>query len=66
MDEFDFDESDMICKPCKNCGSKEYDNCDTSDECIDHDIKSGKIILEPKTCDQCNFEHVLSDSAELH
>ena len=58
--------TDIIYKPCLNCGSNEYNLCDTSDECIDHDIKTGKLILEPKTCDQCNFEWVLSESNELH
>lgn len=53
-------------KPCKKCGSTEYDNCDTSDECIDAEIKTGSLVLTPNTCDKCNFEWVLSESNEIH
>lgn len=57
---------EIIYKPCKKCGSVNYDNCDTSDECIDEDIKTGKLILEPKTCDLCDFQWLLSESDEYH
>jgi len=65
-DEFNFDTSDIIAKPCRKCGSSEYDNCDTSDDCIDEDLKTGKIVLEPKTCDKCDLNYMMSDSSLMH
>ena len=57
---------DVIYKPCKNCGSVNYDHCDTSDDCITEDEKTGMLVLEPKTCDLCDFQWLLSDSDEYH
>lgn len=65
-DEFNFNTSDIIAKPCKKCGSTEYDNCDTSEESIDEDIKTGKLVLEPKTCDKCDLAHMMSESSLMH
>lgn len=42
-------------RPCKNCGSKEYDNADQ----VSFDYTpDGKLIVEPDTCDLCNVELV--------
>lgn len=50
-------------KPCKKCGSTEYDNCDQIE--FNH-TPDGRLIVEPIECDQCNFELLLSDSNLLH
>lgn len=52
--------------PCSKCGSNTYDNCDTSEDCLDYNLKTGVIVLTPKSCDKCNFEWALSESNELH
>lgn len=57
---------EFIFKPCKKCGATDYDNCDSSEESFDEDLKSGKFILEPKSCDKCDLEWMLSESNLLH
>lgn len=56
---------DRVDKPCQKCGSTDYDQCDTSDECLYYD-ESGRLILDPKTCDQCSLEWLDSKSDKLH
>lgn len=57
--------NDLIFKPCKTCGATNYDNADASQDEIDMNF-DGAFIIEPKSCDKCNFELMLSDSNELH
>ena len=53
----------IVYKPCKKCGSVNYDNADCEDPVFTAD---GKILFHPITCDLCNFELILSESLELH
>lgn len=50
-------------RPCKKCGSTEYDNADQ--KAWDH-TEDGRLIVEPDECDQCNFELMLSESDLIH
>lgn len=50
-------------RPCKKCGNTDYDNMEQDD--FDH-TDDGRLILEPESCDKCNFELMLSPSNELH
>ena len=54
---------EIIYKPCKKCGSTDYDN--SEQVAYDHDA-NGLLILEPDHCDECNFELMLSPSNLLH
>ena len=54
---------EIIYKPCKKCGSTDYDN--SEQVAYDHDA-NGLLILEPDQCDECNFELMLSHSNLLH
>lgn len=54
---------DCVYRLCKKCGAENYDNCDQ--EHFEH-TEDGKVIVEPASCDKCNFELVLSESNLLH
>lgn len=55
--------NDMVYKPCKACGSLEYDNADYREMT---ETPDGKFIVEPDKCDRCDFELVLSPSDLIH
>lgn len=42
-------------RPCKACGSKDYDNAEQV--AFDY-TPDGKLIVEPVSCDMCNIELV--------
>lgn len=54
---------DCVYRPCKKCGALNYDNCDQIE--FDH-TEDGKVIIEPVSCDICDFGLALSDSNLLH
>lgn len=56
-------DENVIYKPCKKCQSISYDNCDF--ETVDEN-ENGDFIINPKSCDKCDFLLMLSPSKEIH
>ena len=48
----------IVYKPCKKCGSIEYDNVDIDEENVEQ-APDGRYIMEPTKCDKCTFELML-------
>lgn len=59
LDEMD----EYIYKECKKCHAMDYDNCSFIEIT---EAPNGKLIIQPETCDRCNFDLMLSPSNELH
>ena len=53
----------IIYCPCKNCGSVNYDMGDCDEPEFTDD---GKVKFQPKTCDICDLNQMLSESNSLH
>ena len=55
-------------KPCKKCGSTNYDNANWVEPVNPDEIftADGKIIYEPTTCDVCDFSLLIPTSNYEH
>jgi hypothetical protein len=57
-DDEDYLFKDVTYKPCKFCGTMDYDMADGEPD------KQNNFT--PRTCDQCNFGDVLNSKTQIH